>query len=150
MSDTKWRTWFIGMAKFYSRLSKDPDVKVGSVIVDAERRIIGGGYNGFPRGVRDDAGRYEDKFVKNHLIVHAETNAILNASVKVRDSTLYCTRFPCTSCTKLIIQTGIWKIVVPRMDPESSWAVDAKFSEQMLLETHVIIDYFTKEELDNV
>ena len=44
-------------------------------------------------------------------MVHAEPNAILNATTKLDNATIYVTLFPCNECAKLIIQSGIKEIV---------------------------------------
>jgi dCMP deaminase len=131
-----WNSHFMEMAKLVSTRSKDPARKVGAVIVDNARRVTGMGYNGFPRGVRDDSIRYADEFVKLKLVVHAEANAILNARVSVATMSLYCTSYPCSECAKLIIQAGILTIHSP---PPSAgkWSDDAQFSNQMFAEAMV-------------
>ncbi len=58
----------------------------------------------------------------------------------VQDGTLYATKFPCTECTKQIIQQGIYRIVSPPPSLEGVWGEDAKFSLQMLKETCVKVD----------
>lgn len=110
---TKWDHRFMALAEHIAQWSKDPSTKVGAVIVDKHRRVIGMGYNGFPRGVGDEPSRYADRPTKYKFVVHAEANAILNASVPVEDSTLYVTLAPCHECMKLIIQQGIKAIVSP-------------------------------------
>ncbi|MCI8460205.1 MAG: hypothetical protein HFE81_02295, partial [Bacilli bacterium] len=58
------------------------------------------------------------KNVKDYYVVHAERNAVLNYRGSMKDlegKTLYVTWFPCTECTKEIIQVGIKKIVYLRM-----------------------------------
>ncbi len=69
---SKWDGRFMDMAALLATWSKDPSTKVGAIITDTERRVIGSGYNGFPRGVIDDPLRYEEKAVKYRLVVHAE------------------------------------------------------------------------------
>lgn len=135
----KWDLRFLELASHIAEWSKDPSTKVGAVIVDHDRRIVGTGYNGFPRGVRDDLSRYEEKSVKYKLIVHSESNAILNATKSVRDTTLYCTKAPCSECVKLIVQSGIYKIVSPAPATEGVWAEDAGFASQMLREAAIIV-----------
>src|ERR1051326_2813900 len=54
----KWDRRFLELAKHVSSWSKDPSTKVGAVIVDANRRVVATGYNGFPRGVEDTPERY--------------------------------------------------------------------------------------------
>lgn len=128
------------LAEEYATWSKDPSTKVGAVIVDHERRTVGAGYNGFPRGVSDEPIRYETKMVKYKMVVHAEANAIMNAVKSVRDCTLYATKFPCSECTKLIIQMGVSHVVSPPpSDDGSVWAEDAKFSLQMLNEAVISV-----------
>ena len=43
--------------------------------------------------------------------MHAEPNAILNCTSSLKGATLYVTLFPCNECAKLIIQSGIKKVV---------------------------------------
>jgi len=142
----KWNKRFMELAASIATWSKDPSTKVGAVIVDCNRRVVGTGYNGFPRGVGDDVERYEEKVVKYKLVVHSEANSILNAVKEVRDCTLYTTKFPCTECTKLIIQSGIASVVTPPpSDDGSVWAEDAKFSIRMLREAGIWIYHFDGE-----
>ncbi len=129
-----WRQWFMGMADHVALASKDPSTKVGAVIADERRVIRGVGYNGFPRGVADDAHRYDDRATKYKYVVYAEANAILN-STGARGCTLYATLHPCSACASLIIQAGI-RIVVCR-PTIARWADDALFTQAMLVEAGV-------------
>ena len=74
----KWDKRFLEMAKVVSTWSKDPSTKVGTVAV-RNRTVIAQGYNGFPRGIKDD-DRYNDREIKYKFIVHSEMNAIYNAA----------------------------------------------------------------------
>ncbi|MCR1808844.1 deoxycytidylate deaminase [Haploplasma modicum] len=109
-----WDQYFMGVASLSALRSKDPNTRVGACIVNDENRIIGIGYNGFPKGVSDDLfpwGNNETLFDSKYAyVVHAEANAILNATSSVKDATIYVTLFPCNECSKLIIQSGIKKI----------------------------------------
>src|SRR5580704_9582280 len=110
----EWHTRFLQFAQMVASWSKDPSTKVGACIVDSHRRILGTGYNGFPRGVEDTLARYADRPVKYAMVVHAEANAILNALGSVEGATLYCNiGMPCSDCAKLIIQAGIKRVVCP-------------------------------------
>lgn len=141
MANTMWNTRLMDVAKLIASWSKDPKRKVGAIIVDEERRILGVGYNGFPRMVYDLDERYQNEDVKLRLVVHAEANAILNAA-STRGAMLYCTSFPCSDCTKLIIQCGIVIVVAPKPKTEGKWAIDAEFSKSMLYEAGVtVVDY---------
>lgn len=106
----KWPLRFLAEAALVAQRSKDPSTKVGAVIVDAKKRTVGSGYNGFPRGVKDLAVRYENREIKYPMVIHAEVNAILNAAY-TEGCTLYCTHFPCPRCAGIIIQAGIVRIV---------------------------------------
>ncbi len=101
------------LARTISTWSKDPRTKVGSVIVDSSRRVVGMGYNGFPRGVDDNWRDYADRDSKLPRVVHAELNAILNSVQHLEGKTLYATKAPCTECAKAIIQSGITRAVFP-------------------------------------
>jgi dCMP deaminase len=105
----------MGVAKLSALRSKDPKTQVGACIVNHDRRIVGIGYNGMPQGCDDHAFPWnsEGDFLdtKYPFVVHAEANAILNATQNLNGSSIYVTLFPCNECTKLIIQSGIQEIV---------------------------------------
>lgn len=122
-----WQEYFMGNAILASMRSKDPHNQIGACIVNEEtHKILSIGYNGLPRGMNDDdfdwlsTGEQTGilKNIKDFYSVHAERNAILNYCGDTKDlegSTLYVTWFPCTECTKEIIQVGIKKIIYLRM-----------------------------------
>ncbi len=110
-----WDQYFMGVAKLSALRSKDPDTQVGACIVNQDKRIVGIGYNGFPMGCADDSFPWskdgEPVDTKYPYVVHAEANAILNATQSLKGATIYVTLFPCNECAKLIIQSGIKEIV---------------------------------------
>lgn len=110
-----WDTYFMGVARLSAMRSKDPQTQVGACIVNTKKRIVGIGYNGFPYGIDDDDFPWDKKDSwldsKYPYVVHAEPNAILNATEPLDDATLYVTLFPCNECAKLIIQSGIKEVV---------------------------------------
>ena len=85
--------------------------KVGAVIVK-ENSIISDGYNGTPIGYDNYC---EDTSGKTHwYVMHAEANAITKLAKHNNNcdgATLYVTLSPCRECAKLIIQSGIKKVV---------------------------------------
>ena len=106
----KWDIRFISIAREYSTWSKDPSTQVGAVAVDPKtRRVLSGGYNGFPRGIEDTDKRLNDRDLKHSLVVHAEMNLIYNATrsgISLEGSHLYVWGLPvCSECAKGIIQT---------------------------------------------
>ena len=111
-----WDEYFMGVALLAAQRSKDPNTQVGACIVDKSKRILSTGYNGFPQGCSDDEfpwNRDEAKGdTKYQFVVHAELNAILNASGKnLFGSTVYVALFPCNECAKAIIQSGIKEVI---------------------------------------
>ena len=110
-----WDGYFMSLAHLSAVRSKDPSTQVGAVIVDSNNRVVGLGYNGFPRGCDDNKfpwereGEYLD--TKYAYVVHAELNAILNANKLIENCRLYVSLFPCNECSKAIIQSGIKEII---------------------------------------
>lgn len=99
------------MAKVWASLSKSKRKKVGALVVKGTT-IISDGYNGTPTGFPNDC---EDVDGNTHwYVLHAEANAILKTARSTQDisgSTLYLTLSPCKDCCKMIIQSGIKRIV---------------------------------------
>ena len=101
---------FINIAKEVGTLSHCTRSKVGAVLVK-DGNVISFGYNGTPAGM--DNGCEENNVTKDEVI-HAEMNAILKAAKSgnaVDGSTLYLSLSPCQNCCKLIIQSGIKRVV---------------------------------------
>jgi dCMP deaminase len=136
-----WHNRFIELAEHIATWSKDPSSKVGCVIADANNRVVGLGYNGFPRGVADDEERYADREQKYKLVVHAEANAILNANKSVAGCVLYTIMFPCTNCTKMIVQSGVVRVFTPPPLEREPWKEDAKWSNRMFEEAGIDVTY---------
>ena len=88
--EERWMFRLMELAELVASWSKDPNTKVGAVIADWDFRVHGIGYNGFPAGVADDDRRLSDREAKHACTVHAEINAIHNAT-KTRGLALYTT-----------------------------------------------------------
>ena len=134
-----WDRRFIHLAEHIASWSKDPSTKVGAVIVDAKRRVISMGYNGFPRGLSDD-GRLNHRDTKLALTLHAEANAILFAKCDLVGATIYIwPMMPCSHCASLIIQSGITRVVsIPNSNER--WHDSFALSEVMFEEANVSLD----------
>ena len=146
MSLDKWDQRFVRIAAEVSTWSKDPGTKVGAVLVQ-ERRIIATGYNGFPHGISDDLGRYDNRETKLAYTVHAEVNAILNAAKngsQTDGSTLYVTFSPCVRCATSVIQAGVTRVICPTVTsaPER-WRGDFELGHQLMTEAGILIETFT-------
>jgi len=139
--EERWDARFMEVAKLAATWSKDPSKQVGAVIVDSTRRILGTGYNGFPRGVDDAWGRYADREVKLSMVVHAELNAILNAHASLEGATIYVTAPPCSECAKAIIQSDIERIVwCGSLHLSERWAKSLEVSMLMLDEAGIDVE----------
>lgn len=117
-----WDDYFMGIAKVVALRSNCIKRKVAAVIVK-DRRVISTGYNGTPRGIKNcneggcpRCNRYEAQgsHLEECFCSHAEENAITQAAyhgVHLREAVLYTTFSPCVICTKMIINTGIKKVI---------------------------------------
>ncbi len=115
MKHISWAEYFAKICELSSQRSKDPNTKVGACIVDSKNRIIGIGYNGLPNGMNDKnfiwSANKKSEESKYHYVIHAELNAILNATSRdLEGKILYTTLFPCNECAKIISQSGIKKV----------------------------------------
>jgi len=110
-----WDDYFMGMAHLSAMRSKDPSTQVGACIVSPSKKVVGLGYNGFPTGINDDDFPWEkhDEYdqSKYAYVVHAELNAILNATTSLQGCSIYVSLFPCNECAKAIIQSGIKTLI---------------------------------------
>ena len=109
---------YLSMCKTWSLLSKARRKKVGCLIVK-DGAIISDGYNGTPRGFDNNCEIEIDEHDKRALltkpeVLHAESNAITKLAKSTQSSegaTMYITISPCIECSKLIIQSGIKRVV---------------------------------------
>lgn len=120
-----WQERYLLLAKHISGWSKDPSSQIGAVIVDDNRRILSTGYNGFPSGINDSNERLNKRETKYKYIVHAEMNAIYNATqhgISLKGSYLFVYGLPvCSECAKGVIQVGIQHIVCMTDKLDERW-----------------------------
>ena len=137
----KWDKRFLDLAAHISTWSKDPSTKVGCVVVGEDREIRSTGFNGFPRGIKDDEERLSDREKKYPLICHAEENAIMHAArtgVSLKGNTAYVTWPPCSRCTRSLIQAGVSEVVYPAdIDIPDRWQDDFATASAMMEEAGV-------------
>lgn len=129
------------VAQLIASWSKDRSRKTGAVIVDSRNRVVGLGWNGFPRGIDDAREDRHKRPAKYQWTEHAERNAIYDAA-SGGDSTLGCRMYlpwyPCADCARAIIQSGIAAIVCAEPDwSDPKWGADFHVVEEMLLEAGV-------------
>jgi dCMP deaminase len=110
-----WDDKYMLAAIVASQRSCDPSTKVGAAICDANHKPIGDGYNGPGRGINPKQIPWEREGepgeTKYEWIIHAEDNAIDNATADTEGATMYITLQPCHECSKRIIQAGIRRVV---------------------------------------
>ena len=149
----KWDARFMEMAEVISSWAScyQKDRKIGAVIVK-NKRIVTTGYNGAPAGIKTCVERGEclrkklgiESGTKHEICyaIHAEQNAIIQAAKlgsSIDGATLYCTHQPCVICAKMIVNSGITRVVYKHGYPD-------EFAVQMLTEGGVQLERFVGEE----
>lgn len=124
---------------------------VGAIIVK-NKRVIATGYNGAPQGIkscmekgsclRKELGIESGTRHEICYAVHAEQNAIIQAArvgCSVEGCTLYCTHQPCVICAKIIINSGITRVVYKEGYPDD-------FSLKLFDEADVKLEKYSEEQ----
>jgi dCMP deaminase len=107
----KYDRAYLRMAVEWAKLSHCERKKVGALIVK-DHMIISDGYNGTPSGYHNCCENENGE--TQWYVLHAEANAILKvakSTQSAKNATLYITLSPCKECSKLIIQSGIKRVV---------------------------------------
>ena len=109
------------MSNVWAKNSYCKRMQVGCLIVK-DKSIISDGYNGSPTGFPNIC-ESEDNITLPYIL-HAEANAITKLAKSTQGSggsTLYVTLSPCFECSKLIIQSGIKRVIFTEVyrKPES-------------------------------
>lgn len=111
IKDIKFKKLFMDSAILTSNMSFSKRRHVGCVIVK-DNRIICNSWNGTPTGFDNNCEDKEGNTL--NIVIHAEANAIAfcaKEGLSLKDSVLYVTLSPCFECAKLIIQSGIKKVI---------------------------------------
>lgn len=102
---------YMRMARIWAENSYCERRKVGALLVK-NKMIISDGYNGTPSGFENKCE--DENNVSKPYVLHAEANAISKIARSHNSSdnaTLYVTASPCIECAKLIVQSGIKRVV---------------------------------------
>lgn len=159
-----WDELFMGIAELTSKRSKDPSTRHGACIINPiTHKLIAIGYNGLPNGIHDDLheasvmndfpasmipkeGHYFDCWErpqKDELVVHAEENAIFNATKNLKGATLYLYSekgyYPCSRCARGISQVKIKEIVLKTAIKENASVYNWDYSKWILRKGRVSI-----------
>lgn len=118
-----WDEYFIDIANAVGKRATCNRGKAGTVIVK-DKQILATGYAGSPKGLPhcDEAGhqmntiKHEDGSETKHCIrtAHSEQNAICQAAktgISINGATMYTKMMPCATCAKMIINSGIKRLV---------------------------------------
>ena len=145
----KWDKRFVEMSRVVGSWSScyQQNRHVGAVIVK-NKRVLTTGYNGAPSGVESCSERGECLRRKLNIpsgtrqemcyAVHAEQNAICQAAklgVSLEGATLYCTHQPCTICCRMIINSGIKRVVYIEGYPD-------EFSLRLFDEAGILVEKY--------
>ena len=148
----KWDKRYMKMARLISEWSSCyvEGRSIGAVIVK-DKRIMTTGYNGAPAGLKTCRERGECLRRKMGIAsgtraevcyaIHAEQNAILQAAklgICIDGATLYCTHQPCSVCAKMIVNTGIRRVVYKYGYPDA-------FSLEIFDEAGVTLEQYDLE-----
>jgi dCMP deaminase len=121
MDRPSWDEYFSKIALDVATRSTCLRHRFGAVIVSEKHEIVATGYNGVVRGASHCS---ENGCIKNRLgiksgtgheicpAVHAEQNALIQAGRNALNCTLYVNAFPCKICARLIVNSGINRVVV--------------------------------------
>ena len=131
-----WHNYFMNIAEAVSERSTCIRRQIGAVAV-RDKRILCTGYNGSPTGIahcidtecmRDKLNIPSGEQAESCMAVHAEMNVICQAAregISLKDSIIYCTTYPCSICTKLMINVGISAIIYDSDYPDDLSSVFA-------------------------
>lgn len=122
--------------------SEDPVTKNGAILVNSHNVVIGQGANRLPEKIHPTPNRLErpDKY---DYIIHAEQNAIANAARQgnsTAESTLYCPWAACTFCARLIIQSGISRVITHKslmIQTHKQWPAEIDKARKMFQEAAI-------------
>ena len=149
----KWDKRFMAIAKDVATWSScvRKGRQVGSIIT-RNNRILTTGYNGAPAGIesckergyclRDKLGIESGTRAEMCYAIHAEQNAVIQAAkmgISVEGATIYVTHQPCSVCTRILINSGISRIVYDKEYPD-------KFSLDLLKESGIELVHLKSDE----
>jgi len=145
----KWDHRFMEMARLVSTWASCNRRSIGAVIVK-DKRVLTTGYNGAPAGIKTCVEKGECPRQKMGIpsgqrhelcyAVHAEQNAIIQAAklgISIEGATLYCTHQPCILCAKMIVNSGISRVVYGEGYPD-------EFSLAIFEEAGVQVECYTE------
>jgi dCMP deaminase len=100
----------MGLTLHIAERSRDPRLKVGSVIVTEDNTsVLAIGYNGDQQGGDNKPDSLEPG---KSGFIHAEANALIKMNFgDHRNKKMYLTHSPCPVCARMIVNSGIKKVI---------------------------------------
>ena len=145
-----WDEYFLRITKEVAQRSTCLRRQVGALLV-LDKHILTTGYNGAPSGLPHclEIGCLREQLKvppgERHELcrgLHAEMNALLQASqcgVKISGATLYTTTYPCSLCAKMLVNTGIKRVVTLTDYPDA-------LAKEILSAANVKVEIVTLED----
>ena len=142
-----WDEYFLEVAGLVSKRATCRRRRVGAILVK-DKRILATGYNGAPSGLLDCLEL--EHCLREKLSVpsgerhelcrglHAEQNVLIQAAlhgITTKDSILYATNQPGIICAKMLINAGIWEIVISGVYPDK---LSSKFLKEVMIKIRKI------------
>ena len=140
-----WDEYFMNIAREVARRSTCLRRQLGAILVK-DKRILATGYNGAPSNLPhcDEVGCLRQQqgipSGQRHELcrgLHAEMNALLQAAtygIEARGATLYCTAQPCSLCAKMLINTGVQRVVITGEYPD-------ELASQLFVEAGIKVEH---------
>jgi dCMP deaminase len=135
-----WDEYFMQIAFTVAERSTCNRAQVGAVLV-RDRRILTTGYNGAPSGLPhcEEIGHL---IIDGHCVrtLHAEQNAIIQGAlhgISIAGATAYVTHQPCLTCAKMLINSGIQRVVYAGNYPDLN-------SRDFLQTAGVVLDHLPR------
>jgi len=121
-SRPSWDAYFLGIARAVATRATCSRRSIGALLVK-DKMILATGYNGAPAGLRHCDHTGGKDLLNGHCArsTHAEQNALVQAArhgISIDGATLYCCNNPCLTCSKLLINAGVVRIVYEDSYPD--------------------------------
>ena len=149
--------YYMKLALNSSLLSNDPNTKIGSLILNETTKVILSiGYNSIPNGCNNNIEQFPERFDRDKnkykYFSHAEEAAICICAkngIKTEGSTIYITQPCCSPCSRMIINSGIKRVVIYNNDIENKdfkfrWKDDIEISKILFKEAGITVTYINK------
>lgn len=124
----EWIEYFMEKAFAIAKKSKDPKTKCGAILAGKNHEVISEGFNGYPIGWSDEhMASHSLREAFQDGVIHAEHNALIFANpLRLKGSSLFVTKMPCTKCAAAISQYraiygGPKRIYCPPIAKDSEW-----------------------------